>query len=697
MPIGNGGIFGKVNAPTASSAKGVWSIREAVLASLAGNWPATAVADPYFENVTLLLPGNGTNGAQNNTFLDSSTNAFSITRNGNTTQGTFSPFSQTGWGNYFDGSGDYLTLSSNTSMNFGTSNFTIEGWFYTGDKSVSAGASRTIIGNSGNSYTMQVYISTAGYLTFGNTGSTFLQGATDLANNTWHHFAIARSGTGSNQIAMWVDGSRVALGTNSQNYTSGTIYLGSFDASNGFWNGYLSNLRIVNGTAVYSPSDSTITVPTAPLTAITNTSLLTCQSNRFIDNSSNAFAITRNGDVSVQAFSPFNPTAAWSASTNGGSGYFDGSGDYLGIPDSTDFDLNSTFTIDCWFYQPTAGDGMIFTRGGGAGSWSISNGHEYLIFMQSGTFYWMWNASGSPASISVASPAAGAWHHVAVGYNGTTTRVWIDGASVGTSTTGYTLPTTRNITRVGYAPSNELYFSGYISQVRVVKGTDVYGVSNTSITVPTAPLTAITNTKLLLSTTNAGIYDATSKNDLETSGSVQISTTQNKWNGSSIYFPGTGAYLIGRTSNLASFETGDFTIEGWIYPTSVTGNDKCLWDTRASAPDAGMVVFVNGSSQLSAFTSNAIRITSSTTLTANTWQHFALVRSGGTMAFYINGTQANTASYSSAITCPGRVTVGGRFDDLAPFAGYVNDFRVTKGYARYTSNFTPPTTAFPVF
>jgi len=62
----------------------------------------TIPPDQYFEQTTLLLPGNGTNGAQNNTFIDASTNNFTITRNGNTTQGTFSPFSPTGWSNSFD-------------------------------------------------------------------------------------------------------------------------------------------------------------------------------------------------------------------------------------------------------------------------------------------------------------------------------------------------------------------------------------------------------------------------------------------------------------------------------------------------------------------------------------------------------------------------------------------------------------------
>ena len=70
-----------------------------------------APSDPNFRNVTLLLHGDGTNGGQNNTFVDSSANAFTITRNGNTTQGSFSPYGSN-WSNYFDGSSDWLRFST---------------------------------------------------------------------------------------------------------------------------------------------------------------------------------------------------------------------------------------------------------------------------------------------------------------------------------------------------------------------------------------------------------------------------------------------------------------------------------------------------------------------------------------------------------------------------------------------------------
>ena len=97
-------------------------------------WTATAAAapqtsDPYYPYVTMLLPGNGTNGAQNNTFLDSSTNNYSLTRNGNTTQGTISPFGSN-WSNYFDGSTSYLSLGTNSAYTFSSGSWTYEGYIY---------------------------------------------------------------------------------------------------------------------------------------------------------------------------------------------------------------------------------------------------------------------------------------------------------------------------------------------------------------------------------------------------------------------------------------------------------------------------------------------------------------------------------------------------------------------------------------
>jgi hypothetical protein len=654
---------------------------------------AGGAVDEFFDYVTLLLHGDGTNGAQNNSFQDSSTNNFQITRNGNTTQGTFSPFSQTGWSNYFDGSGDYCTFSSNSAMDFGTGAFTIEAWIYTGDKTVSGGASRTIIGNSGNSYTMQLYIdSSVGKVVFGNTGSTNLQGTSNVANNAWNHVVVVRSGTGTNQTAIFVNGSREAVGTNTQNYTSGTIYLGAFDTGNGFWNGYISNLRIVKGTAVYDPTQTTLTVPTTPLTAIANTSLLTCQSNRFRDASTNNFAITVNGNTSVQAFSPFAPTAAYSAATVGGSGYFDGSGDYLTFAPGSAFAFGTgDFTVEWW----------MNTNGVTLGAPGIvepaSNGSYWAMRFVGTTFYYQ-SAAGITTLTSVSIPTSNqsAWTHMAVVRISGTTKIYANGVQVQSvaDTTNYTGTVNYQIGRTSDPNAN--VYSGWLTDVRVVKGTAVY---TSAFTPPTAPLTAITNTSLLLNFTNAGIIDNTAKNVLETVGNAQISTSVKKFGTGSLAFDGTGDWLVVPDTPALRMESGNFTIEFWINWTSISGYQTPLDKGYTSA---GGLLFQtgNGNGRFVIYASGSAVITESGTASTGTWIHYALVRNGTTLTLYRDGTSVGSATNSTNFNITTQLLVGannagsGTSIGQYPFNGYIDDLRITKGIARYTTTFTPPTAAF---
>jgi hypothetical protein len=122
---------------------------------------------------------------------------------------------------------------------------------------------------------------------------------------SWVHCVLVKSG---NTVSIFQNGTRTGTITNSNSYsnTSDAITVGTNRYLPGDkFNGYISNLRLVKGTAVYDPSQSSITVPTSPLTAIPNTSLLTCQSSAFVDNSTNNFTITANGDARVDFRSPF--------------------------------------------------------------------------------------------------------------------------------------------------------------------------------------------------------------------------------------------------------------------------------------------------------------------------------------------------------------------------------------------------------
>ena len=257
-----------------------------------------APSDSYFNYVSLLLNGDGTNGAQNNTFLDSSTNNFTITRNGNTTQGSFSPYGNL-WSNYFDGS-SYLSAPAGSAWAFGTGDFTVETWINTNTTNSQQCITGTYLNSSsGFSFTIETSNNYLKVRTLGD--PVVLTGNVTVTPNVWHHVAVVRS---SGTITLYLDGTSCGSTSNSDNITSNGVamYIGQLGNSSGYVNGYLSNVRIVKGTAVYT---SNFTPSTTPLTAVSGTQLLTSQSNRFIDNSSNAFALTVNGSPSVQRFPLF--------------------------------------------------------------------------------------------------------------------------------------------------------------------------------------------------------------------------------------------------------------------------------------------------------------------------------------------------------------------------------------------------------
>lgn len=644
-----------------------------------------AAADPYFNYVTMLLTGNGTNGAQNNTFLDSSSNAFSITRNGNTTQGSFSPYGSL-WSNYFGGS-SYLLINHSSSFNLGTSDFCMECFINISstpnlilgkESEYWLNYSRTDLGTTSNKI---------GFSISSSSGWFAVSSTTTPVVGVWYHIAAVRSGT---DLSLYVNGVRegnitIPAGTFDAYSEPFNIGAWDYDPSSARMNGYISNVRFVKGSSVYS--GSTITVPTTPLTAITNTVLLTCQSNRFIDNSSNAFAITVSGTPSVQRFSPFNPTASYSTATIGGSGYFDGSGDYLSVANNSAWDLGSNdFTVEAWCYPTSSGSNVVITR--------AANGSTYPTFelaIYSGTWRFYSSSSSSAYNVQLNSnvaPKLNEWQHVAVTRNGSTYTIWINGVSANTATSSASLYANSNVVGIGAYPDNTNRFYGYLSDVRLVNGTAVY---SSTFTPSTAPLTAVTNTQLLCNFTNAGIPDSAMMNDLETVGNAQVSTSVKKFGTGSIAFDGSGDILQFPASQYWNFSSGDWTIEGWLYPNTVSGGQILLENTTDGT--GGLSIQMNGSAFLVYINSTAIN---AGTFTASTWQHFALVRSGSTMTAYINGSSVGTSSTTPGSGATG-LWIGSRSGGSISLNGYIDDLRITKGYARYTSNFTAPTAAFPTY
>jgi hypothetical protein len=213
--------------------------------------------------------------------------------------------------------------------------------------------------------------------------------------------------------------------------------------------------------------------------------------------------------------SPTTTTGSPTVSTSGsGSLYFDGDDDYLSFANNAALNLGSSnFTLECWFYcssAPTANDGVI-TKGNtsstGSEAWSL----EFVN--SSGNIGYSAGAYNSMSSYILSSSTAAtlnAWNHVAVVRNGTSHTMYLNGVSVATATASYTVTSAGSL-YVGtgwYAPTTRDYI-GYISNARLVIGTVVY---TSAFTPSTIPLTAITNTQLLLNTVSGAQYVDTSTN-----------------------------------------------------------------------------------------------------------------------------------------------------------------------------------------
>ena len=212
----------------------------------------------------------------------------------------------------FSGTSQYLSTPSNSGFNFGTGDFTIECWFNSSNVGISQKGFIQTSATAGGleaGYTTGVSInfSGSGTNTIGaNVGSaSYFSSSNAVTTGTWYHVAITRQ---SGTVNVWLNGVSVASGSGNTSNLSGTYcVVGGYYNTSYLYNGYLSNVRIIKGTALYTTS---FTPSTVPLTAISGTSLLmnTVSGAQFADGSSNALALTSTGSPTWNALSPFTST-----------------------------------------------------------------------------------------------------------------------------------------------------------------------------------------------------------------------------------------------------------------------------------------------------------------------------------------------------------------------------------------------------
>jgi hypothetical protein len=679
--------------------------------------------DATFAEVVALIHGNGTSGSSNNTFTGTNgTTNYTLTAGGTPTPGSFSPYGSAWSTNQQTTTASYQTYGASASASPGSQSFTVEAFVFfnslptttgtTGQytvwqKGVSASSnfemSFGVLATAASTYALSFQVSASGTSAsiVSSTSSTIA-----IATGQWYHMAVTGSAGSVNFFFNGLSAGSAAPGVSTIYSSTGAVGIGNTSTgSNTIWQGYISNVRVVYGSQVYS--GSSYTVPTSPLTVITGTNFLGCATHGLIDQSSNVWTIAPSGTVSVSKLNPFGANGTpYTATTYGGS-VFTQTGSSAGTtsllaPTSVSSLAfgTSDFTVEMWVrLNSVQTSGVQYfldsrtssvTTGWNCGFTSTTTGH---FLFNSGT-----TAVYTDTATTDCPPLA--WNHVVYARQSGTGRFFINGVQIGTVTDSTNYTGTQLTIGNSYAGSQGL--CGYISDVRIVNGTAEY---TAAFTPPTAPLSAVTNTVFLYHGTDAAIYDNAMQQNLTTAGSVAISTTQQKFGTGSMYFQGSSVSASGITLPLAStpvWGSASWTIEGWVYPTTQV-NAIYMWQQRNNTSAyAPMIIFINGTTIYCYLSTTGSSWTTTLGSNAggapslNVWSHVAVVRNGTSLVIYVNGTNvASTTASGSLYNTTTPFNLGSANNVSYNFTGYMQDFRITYGVAVYTANFTPPTSAFP--
>jgi len=205
------------------------------------------------------------------------------------------------------------------------------------------------------------------------------------------------------------------------------------------------------------------------------------------------------------------------------------------------------------------------------------------------------------------------------------------------------------------------------------------------------------NTKLMLHCDGADgsvIFTdvSDSAHNITVSGNAQVDTAQSKFGGASLYLDGAGDFLDCEDSADYDFALNEsFTIDFWL-----------RWDTAVGVDDVTGNGYINGwllyttTTDWFVYIANAARLQDNVSASADTWYHVAIIRNVDQLELYVNGVGYGAVTYGNAITgaAGDALFIGKDADEANYVAGWIDEYRVSKGIARWTTDFTPPTEAY---
>lgn len=617
-----------------------------------------------------------------------------------------------------NGNGNFFAVGTNQTMDFGTDDFTIEGFVYPVSQGGDGGA---IVGRwDGTNNDFLLARNADGSMGVYLNGSLILTtSAGDLPLNTWTHIALARS-AGTVYAYIGGTGKASAAFTAAVNCTHGVpLYFGQGNQSGGatWLEAYYDEIRISNGVAQYTGD---FTPPAAPFGAAPtdpNFSQVALLLHFEGANGSTTLSDSSRNNVTV---TPIAAAAITTANRKFGasSGTFDGSSG-LGIPGAALPFGSQDWTWECWSYCTAVGSGNCFMRGDDGGA---DHAQEQGLVIRWGSGSYVVTVSGTIVindSSNFGMLKQGQWQHIAVVRQGTSVKWYVDGqlAVSGTYSGSIPAPVQYKIGMDAYNVSSGNGFHGQMDDVRVTIGTARY---LTTFTPPASAFPDSTggsavdplfgNVKALLhldGPNGSTTFTDVTGNAWAAEGSPAISTGQFKFGGASLHLDGS-SLLRSPPSTGFAFGASDFTVETWVrgsssqvsnYPDIAYSNPATNFGANAwelsldHAVSPGACVLWCGN-----FSTSTPLLKGTTSLKDDAWHHVAITRQGNTFRMFIDGLLQASTTFSGAFNGTTAVSMGlggapGYTSNC--MTGYVDDFRVTNGSARYVDNFTPPTTPHP--
>ena len=548
----------------------------------------------------------------------------------------------------FDGTGDYLTVTNDTDLVFGTGAFTIECWIYA--ETYNSVTYPTVISKYDDGDASWILrLKSDGDIVWydGNNNESTTQ---PISLNEWIHLAVVREGTGSNQTKVYVNGVLHLTHTDSSNYDdTNNIYIGRQDASNtNEFDGYIQDVRIYKGVAKYT---------------------------------SNFVPASTNPDILPDTPSGVSGSSKLTKITEGAVSFGSKGLDNIDVGESSDFGFGTgDWTVEGYFYVSESGSNRVL--------WDLRPDSDYYFLRLNGTATYRFQYGSSVVDFDAADNR---WNHIAISRSSGTTKIFVNGIetnsfsdSTNNSTGTLRLSTFRDTT----TSSSDYGFEGQLSNFRIVKGTALY---TSNFTPPTEPLTNVTNTKLLCCQSNtsanlAAVSPATFSNsgDVYSSG---ISGSQDNTNGggSAAAFDG----QLGNEDEYGSYPNAGQTLT-WTAANSDLGTTLAYSSTirvyvnvDTNGDDGGLtVVGNNGSQTIDAGSAGGrwVDISAATSpITSIAWSRASSGSQGVTLvAVEVDGSLLIDGFYGKAIPRAGNVSA----TNFNPFNTDINTVRGQEtGYA----------------